>query len=159
MSQLVTQPTRVTENSSTLTDHIYTNKPENITEINVPFYSISDHYPVCATRKCSKPERKHQHLTIDYRDFKKFDEEKFINSIIDSNISKVENMSDVNEALNFWNKTFLHCFNKHAPLKSKRVKSASLPSWINPNINQARKKRDLFHKLKDFNQYKLWRNK
>ena len=54
ISQLITQPTRVKEKSSTLIDHIYTNKPENITEVNVPFYSISDHYPVCATRKCLK---------------------------------------------------------------------------------------------------------
>ena len=46
ISQLITQPTRVTENSSTLIDHIYTNKPKNITEINVRFFSLSAHYPV-----------------------------------------------------------------------------------------------------------------
>ena len=159
LSRFITQPTRVTENSSTLIDHIYTNKPETIIEVNVPFYSISDNYIVCAKRKCIKQERKYHHLTINYRDFKNVDDEKFINSIIDSNISNVKNKTDVNEALILWNQLFLDCFDKHAPLKSKRVKSASLPPWINPGINQARKKRDMFHKLKDFNQYKFWRNK
>ena len=51
LSQLITEPTRVTDTSSTIIDHVYTTEPGNITESFVPQYAISDHYPVCFTRK------------------------------------------------------------------------------------------------------------
>ena len=50
MTQLNNKPTRVTENSAKIIDHIYVTNPENITETEVPYISISDHYPVCLTR-------------------------------------------------------------------------------------------------------------
>lgn len=62
LTQLVNMPTRVTANSSTLIDHAYCNKPENIVDIFVPFYAISDHYPVCLTAK--NQAIKHQILNI-----------------------------------------------------------------------------------------------
>ena len=49
-TQVISRPTRVTENSRMLIDHIYTNRPENITEVNVPTIAMSDHFPVCVTR-------------------------------------------------------------------------------------------------------------
>ena len=44
--QLDDTPTRVTASTSTINDHAYSNKPENIIDIFVPCYAISDHYPV-----------------------------------------------------------------------------------------------------------------
>ena len=49
-------------------------------------------------------------------------------------------------------------FNKHAPLKLKRVKSETQPEWHNDEIKLARKKRDAFHKAKNWKEYKAWRN-
>ena len=54
LSQLVQTPTRITDTSETLIDHAYSNIPENIVSVTVPHYSVSDHYPVCVTRKVSK---------------------------------------------------------------------------------------------------------
>ena len=51
LTQLVTKPTRIKQYSSTLIDHVYTTNPENISECYVPSYSISDHFPVCFSRK------------------------------------------------------------------------------------------------------------
>ena len=39
------------------------------------------------------------------------------------------------------------------------MKSQLKPSWISPEINEARHKRDYYHKLKDTENYKQWRNK
>ena len=39
LTQVISQPTRITENSSTLIDHIYTNRPDNISEVNVSSFS------------------------------------------------------------------------------------------------------------------------
>ena len=48
-SQLGDKPTRISQHSSTLIDHIFSNAPNNISSISVPQYSISDHLPVCLT--------------------------------------------------------------------------------------------------------------
>ena len=43
---LVNNPTRVTATTQTLIDHAYTNTPDNIIDVSVPVFAISDHYPV-----------------------------------------------------------------------------------------------------------------
>ena len=58
LTQSVSKPTRVTESSSTIIDHIYSTKPENIIESFVPSLSISDHFPICFTRKINNKTRK-----------------------------------------------------------------------------------------------------
>ena len=68
LTQLVQDPTRVTGTSSTLIDHAYSNRAENIIDVYVPCYAISDHYPVCLTRKLSHCKASEQgHKTITYR--------------------------------------------------------------------------------------------
>ena len=75
MSQLVNRPTRVTAISETLIDHVYTNSPENILDVSVPVLGLSDHYPVCITRKLSKSFKNGPvHKFISYRNIKMFDE-------------------------------------------------------------------------------------
>ena len=155
LTQNISQPTRITENSSTLIDHIYTNRPENISEVIVSSFSASDHFPVCATRNVhTNLNHKNSHTLINYRDFKKFDEDKFLNCLMNSNLSNVENIVDVDEAMNSWNEIVITTLNNCAPMKTKRVKSNLLPNWLNSEITEARKKRDNYHKKKDFNQYK-----
>ena len=46
LTQLVKSPTRVTQMSATLIDHICTNNPDVITEVSVSDSSISDHCPI-----------------------------------------------------------------------------------------------------------------
>ena len=51
LTQLVTDFTRITPLTATIIDHIYTSNPENIIDCFVPSYAISDHFPVCFSRK------------------------------------------------------------------------------------------------------------
>ena len=69
LMQLVKAPTRVTDRSATLIDHAYSNREENIVDVFVPNFAISDHYPVCITLKVSQSESIHR--TITYRQMKK----------------------------------------------------------------------------------------
>ena len=48
LSQLVREPTLVTESSATLIDHVYSSCPENITSCFVSKLSASDHFPICS---------------------------------------------------------------------------------------------------------------
>ena len=45
LSQLVAQPTRITETTATNIDYIYSSHPENIPECVISHFSISDHFP------------------------------------------------------------------------------------------------------------------
>ena len=51
LTQLVSKATRVTSNSRTLIDHIYSNCPENVNSLDVPNIGLSDHFPIFFTRK------------------------------------------------------------------------------------------------------------
>ena len=49
--------------------------------------------------------------------------------------------------------------NSHAKTKLKRVKTQLKPKWMSKEINEARHKRDMFHKRSDMTNYRIWRNK
>ena len=80
LTQLVDTPsTRVTSHSSTLIDHVFTNTPCNIQETSVSSYSISDHFPICITRKPNKPSSQGPvHKFITYRKMDSFYENSFL---------------------------------------------------------------------------------
>ena len=70
--QLVNQPTRVTKKSSII-DHIYSNRDDRICEISIPSVTLSDHFPVCVTRKVTSRHTKNiSHSVLKYRSFKNF---------------------------------------------------------------------------------------
>ena len=79
LSQLIDEPTRVTESTETLIDHVITNSTQNLTHHGVLATTISDHYLVYAVRKfdCRRgPPR-----LIEIRSFKNFNENEFIQDI------------------------------------------------------------------------------
>ena len=51
LTQLVSEATRVTSDSRTLIDHIYSNCPENVTSLDVPKIGLSDHFPIFFHKK------------------------------------------------------------------------------------------------------------
>ena len=79
--QLVSGATRVTNDSQTLIDHIYSNCPENVNSLDIPKIGLSDHFPVFFTRKMHVQPPKRKHYTISYRSFKTFDESKFVDDL------------------------------------------------------------------------------
>ena len=83
--QLIDTPTRIPSTSSTIIDHVYTNHPENIVETNVPKIALSDHYPVCITRKINQKDVPSlQHKQIRYQCFKNFNENKFLEDMLET---------------------------------------------------------------------------
>ena len=160
-SELVTKPTRITPNSSTLIDHVYTTNPENISECYVPSYSISDHFPVCFSRKTNCKIAKNEHTTTSYRSFKNFNETQFLQDLATDlgPFSDILVDSDINEACSIWIKTIQHQLDHHAPLKSRRVKHKRLPEWSNQEILTTRRLRDISKRHGYWSDYKKYRNK
>ena len=159
LTQLVDVPTRVTPNSSTLIDHAFSNRAQNIVDVFVPCYAISDHFPVCLTRKIAKSNKTGDHKTITYRSMKHFEENQFLADLGAQPWSVLDMYDDPNDAFDFFNQTFESTFDLHAPERTKRVKHFLQPIWFNENISEASKKRDYFKKINDIENYKLWRNR
>ena len=81
LTQLVLEATRVTSDSRTLLDHIYSNCPANVNSLTVPKIGLSDHFPIFFTRKMHVKPPKMNHYTISYRSYKNFDEAKFVEDL------------------------------------------------------------------------------
>ena len=81
LTQLVNVPMCVTQKSSSNINHIYASIPENLCETQVPHFAISDHFPVCFTHKVATTTFKGNHITMEYRSYKHFNEEQFRNNL------------------------------------------------------------------------------
>ena len=123
LTQLVKKPTRVTATSETLIDHVYSNTQGNIIDVSVPVLAISDHYPVCITRKLSKAfDTGPVHKFINYRSTKTFDEEQFLHGLANQPWSVTDIFDEASDALDYFFEVFNSTLSTHAPKKKRRVK-------------------------------------
>lgn len=142
IEQLINEPTRVTETSSTLIDLILTNRQENISSFGVIHLGISDHSLVYAVRKSIMPRSRP--TVKEVRDFKNFNKDDFLADLARVPWDVVQDSDDPNECWRVWKLFFHEILNIHAPLRHKRTRKYPIP-WITPYIKQLMKNRD-FHK-------------
>ena len=57
LNQIITKPTRITQNSSTLIDHVWTERPDMVTDHDVLPFVYIDHSLVYAIRKSHKKSK------------------------------------------------------------------------------------------------------
>ena len=126
LTQLVSEPTRITQTSATLIDHVYASHPENIVHCTTSSISLSDHFPVCFTRKINSKLPKHKHITTSYRCFKHFNESYFISELTNDLSTFVADKASIGEDFTSWSSLVLKHLNNYAPVKSKRVKTKRL---------------------------------
>ncbi len=157
VSQLINEPTRVTNNSRTLIDHILTTTPDKVRCTKVPKTGISDHYPTVVVYKDTF-RRKHTHITIKYRSEKNLDEDNFLLDLENCEWDILDNIVNVDKALEHWYQMFLAIVNKHALLKEKRVKIANQPEWITEKILQKMAERDHYKDIGDEDNYRQTTN-
>ena len=60
LEQIITRPTRITDQTATLIDHILTNSPDKVSQSGIIDLGLSDHYLIYCTRKTSLP-KSHEH--------------------------------------------------------------------------------------------------
>ena len=138
---------------------VYSSHPENITECFISHFTISNHFPVCFTRKTNFKVIKNDHLTTSYHCFKKFDDILFLNDLQNDLNSFSANSSGVDEDFSTWHRIIMKHLNNHAPIKTKGVKHKRLPEWYTPEITLTQKLRDNSKRRKQWSEYKHYRNK
>ena len=159
------QPTRVTDNSATLIDNIFTNNLENDMISGNIITDFSDHYSQFLTVSRDKIDFKA--MDIYRRDYSSFSSENFREDVSSQNFQN--DHQDVNKKFTDFFEKLNQCVERHAPLKkvsAKKIKLESKP-WITPTIEKLIRYRNrLFRKKKKQpnNQnnnrlYKLFRNR
>lgn len=163
LTQLINEPTRVTNSCNSLLDHIYVDKPENFAHKGVFPLTQSDHYCTYAVfrkEKIKLPSRVIKFRTYRNVDWKKVKEEfelidwgDFIKE--SSPAVKVEKLINHIQSI----------VDQHSPINRKRIK-ARLSPWLTPEILDLWKNRDRLRKRackekneRTLQEYRVYRNK
>ena len=152
--QLISEPTRVTKDSRTLIDHFYTTNPDNIISKGISTISISDHYLIYGIRKfkVSKENAK----IIKYRDYKHFNERMFLQDLQNSLYDFDLDQYDPNISWQIWKNKFFRIWNKHAPVKTRKVGAKRLPWLTTDLIHKKRHIKFLNRKARTTNTTDAW---
>ena len=143
LTQLIVSPTRVTMNSRTLIDHMYTTCGDNHVLSGVVKTHVSDHFLTFSIVNCNDVNEPPN--TIRSRSFKNFKEDAFVNDLIQLPFVDIQRESDVDEAWGKWYDLLMSVINKHAPYKTKRVRKKQCP-WITGDIIAFMHTRDFYHR-------------
>ena len=142
LHQLVDEPTRITQTSSTTIDLIFTNDPEKVVCSGVSHVGISDHGLIYFYRKVSVGFSSKGHTTINCRNFKNFDVNEFRSDINTQNWDGIKMFDNPNQMWHVWKTMFNDVVERHAPLRKKRVRSSNSP-WITADLKERMRQRDI----------------
>ena len=147
LHQLIGEPTRVTESTNTLVDHIYVSEPTLITTSGVIQLGISDHFGIFGSRSTrNSTDAKKDHLHIDYRDYKAYNENNFFDDV-DATLWQLIDVSDsINDKVATMYHLLYQMINFHAPKKPRRVRRDSYP-WVNSNVIELIHKKEYAHRV------------
>ena len=114
---LITKPTRITNHTKTLIDHIYTNTLTSQITSGIALYDISDHLPIFCVINTPIKRNKEKRF---YRNFEHFNTESYLNDMrqidwndkcCNLNTNSNKNTQDIINIIN-------EVTNKHAPIKA-----------------------------------------
>ena len=152
MKELINEPTRVTQNTSTLIDVILTTCPSKHISSGVFKSTLSDHYMVYTEMNMESVTKGHNE--VKYRNYTNFVLDDFINDcqllnhefMLRYNSNDNDNLPNKLEVMwDFWKKQFLIISDKHAPFRVSRMKVRK-NKWITSEIQRLINKRDYLHK-------------
>ena len=144
LTQVISEPTRITAQSSTLIDLMLTSCPTNVKAhgvIDTP--GISDHCLTFLAYSLKKPKFKAKMLTR--RDFRNFDKNAFLHDMSMApwgNIEAVED-DDIDNKVTIFENIHRDIIDKHAPFRTFRVTRPASP-WMSDAIRDMMDERDKY---------------
>ena len=144
LTQLINEPTRKSNTTESLLDHILVNTPDKISQSGVIEKGISDHEIIFCTRKHQKI-KSGQHNSIKIRSMKKYTKELFLQKLNEIEFPDYSVFQCVNEAYSDFITKLMGVIDNIAPIKEIRVKGNSKP-WFNGSISEAINVRDKLKK-------------
>ena len=164
---IITKPTRITDHTKTLIDHIYINKSICQVKSGIAVFDISDHLPVFSiiNAPCKRMNEKRF-----YRDYKSFNKDEYIRDL--SEIDWHEKLRELGNNLHQATKNIIDTLEEvtrtHAPIKEvprSKLKQIDKP-WITNGILKSIKVKQRMYRSHFFSndvrkvaQYKQYANK
>ena len=121
LKQLITSPTRVTENSSSLLDHILTNFTDRVSQSGVVDTGLSDHQLIYCTRKVNRTKF-NTHKYIRTRSLKNYSQSLYLEKLNEINFPDYSKFTDINDAYSDFTGKVTSVIDQIAPMKEIRVK-------------------------------------
>ena len=136
----------------TLIDLIFTNTPVNITEVSTFALSFSAHDMIGCSRKIN--HQKYDPKIVECRDYKNYNPEAMCDEIKNIELIPLEEITDINIAVDYFNTKVTEVFDRHAPKTRKHVKGKQTLNDRDRLLKKA-------HKTKsenDWSRYKILHN-
>ena len=131
---MMKRPTRITDQTATLNDHILTNSPNKVSQSGVIDLRLSDHDLIYCTRKTSLPNS-YKHNEIFLRSMKRYSTEKFLEILREIVFPNYLTYTCVNDAYSDNIFRFVGAINFITPEKRIRVKANSKPRFDNEVVS------------------------
>ena len=131
---MLTLPTRITKNSSSLLDHVLTNSADRISQFGIVNVGLSDHQLIYCTRKITRT-RLNAHKYVKMRSLKYYSEDLYVKKLKEIDFPDYSNFKDINEAYSDFTEKVASVIDEIAPIKEVRVKSNS-QDWFDAEINE-----------------------
>ena len=113
LKQLITGPTHVSEQCSSLFDQVYINNEQLYWHSRVVDPGLSDHSLIYTCRKYHKPSKEKETRFI--RDYRKFNPEDFASDVGNIDWHSVYTAVDIDVAVSIFNFEIINIINKHLP--------------------------------------------
>lgn len=133
LRQLIKDPTRITPESSSTIDLIFTSDCDSICDSGVVSSDpiICDHEATFVSINCDNFKYKPVYRYV--RDFKNMDMIQFEEDLSNVDFHPMYYMADINQKLEYFNYKINETFNKHAPLRCIKFRKPQTP-WLTYNI-------------------------
>lgn len=139
-SQLINEPTRITNITSSLLDPVFVTNPEKICKsglINCDM--ISDHHLVFCDLVLMKS--KSISKIIKFRDFKNFNNDSFLQDLNNLPWHTIIESNDIDNKVVLFNDLIINLFNIHAPIRVVKATKSKAP-WLTDTLKLLMKYRD-----------------
>ena len=141
LEQLINQPTRITQSSTSLIDLMITNNKNMITLLDVLPGPVADHEAIAVTLNIKKPKRPPVFKT--FRCLKNYSQETLCNLLMNevSALNDILNTDNVNDQTSILTTVMTKCIDTCAPLVTREILRPPAP-WISDDIKSSMKRRD-----------------
>ena len=146
-TQLITRPTRITDHSATLFDHIYTNNIKIPVQPGIVLSDLSDHLPTFVMIKTSCLKQKHSSITLRHN-YKNLDRSTFLQEIKDALDMLPVNNENPCQVVDDIQSIFNNTMQKHTPpqpLSRNRRKLLNKP-WITQALYKSTKEKNKIYR-------------
>ena len=148
LHQLIIEPTRISNNTSTLLDHILTNVYEKTSQSGIIDVGLSDHRLIFCTRKLIKQKKIGKHKMIKIRQMKNYTSELFLDELDKTNFPDYSQYEDVHRAYSHFSDKLSSVRERISPNKEVRIKNDN-QEWFDGEVLEKIRIRDkLFTKYK-----------